>query len=191
MQSDKKFFLSAVLILAIVLITFIGQDAAKSIFEYMKNGVDSPIVERLYQSDIRDVTRLTDVRMPIRSSDIDLNNDELNDKAGTLSNIEARKWYLEQLAKIGDQIDKSLPLEQQAKQAFELRNQYRTEARALMADRKLADQLNASDPNQTWEEIVNKTKAKRLSGDDVWNGIIESSMRSRQSVNKSIGLEQQ
>ena len=70
-------------------------------------------------------------------------------KAGTLSNVEARKWYLEQEAKIAGQIDKSLSLEQQAKQAFELRNQYRTEARELMADRKLAEQLNVSDPNRT------------------------------------------
>ena len=110
-------------------------------------------------------------------------------KAGTLSNVEARKWYLEQEAKIAGQIDKSLSLEQQAKQAFELRNQYRTEARELMADRKLAEQLNVSDPNRTWEEIVKKTKDKGLSGDDVWSEIIESSMRSRQSVNKSLGLE--
>ena len=41
---------------------------------------------------------------------------------GTLSNVDARKWYLKQEAKIPDLIDDSLPLEQQARQAFDLRN---------------------------------------------------------------------
>lgn len=51
---------------------------------------------------------------------------------GTLSNVDARKWYLEQEAKIPDLIDDSLPLEQQARQAFDLRNQYRMQARACL-----------------------------------------------------------
>ena len=46
----------------------------------------------------------------------------------SLSNVEARKWYLEQEAKIPNMIDKSLSLEEQAKQAFNLRNKFRTQA---------------------------------------------------------------
>lgn len=69
---------------------------------------------------------------------------------GTLSNVDARKWYLEQEAKISDLIDDSLPLEQQAKQAFDLRNQYRTQARELMSDRQLAESLYITEPNLTW-----------------------------------------
>ena len=75
---------------------------------------------------------------------------------GTLSNIDARKWYLVQEAKIPDLIDDSLPLEQQARQLFELRNQYRTQARELMSDRQLAESLYVTDPNLTWEQIIQK-----------------------------------
>ncbi|MEL7657801.1 MAG: hypothetical protein AAGU75_18055, partial [Bacillota bacterium] len=45
-------------------------------------------------------------------------------KPGTLNNVEARKWYLENEARIPDLIDRSLLLEQQAKQAFNLRKEY-------------------------------------------------------------------
>ena len=82
----------------------------------------------------------------------------------SLSNVEARKWYLEQEAKIPDMIDKSLPLEEQAKQAFDLRNQFRTQARELMADRATAESLYKTDPNLAWEEIVRKQRAKGLEG---------------------------
>lgn len=108
---------------------------------------------------------------------------------GTLSNVDARKWYLEQEAKIPDLIDDSLPLEQQARQAFELRNQYRMQARELMSDRQLAESLYATDPNLTWEQIIQKQIDKGLSGDDIYKAIIESSQRSRTSVNQSLGLE--
>lgn len=43
-------------------------------------------------------------------------------KPGTLSNVDAKRWYLEQEAKIPDLINDSLLIEQQARQAFDLRN---------------------------------------------------------------------
>ena len=107
----------------------------------------------------------------------------------TLSNVEARKWYLEQEAKIPDLIDESLPLEQQARQAFDLRNQYRTQTRELMSDRQLAESLYRTDPNLTWEQVIQKQIGKGLSGDDVYKEILESSQRSRTSVNQLLGLE--
>ncbi len=115
--------------------------------------------------------------------------DEGGLEPGTLSNVDARKWYLEQEAKIPDLIDDSLPLEQQARQAFDLRNQYRTQARELMSDRQLAESLYATDPNLTWEQIIQKQIDKGLSGDDIYKAIIESSQHSRTSVNQSLGLE--
>ena len=113
-------------------------------------------------------------------------NVDSNLKPGTLSNVEARKWYLEQETKLYDLIDHNLPLEQQARLAFDLRNQYRTQARELMADRKLAESLYKTDPNLTWEQIIQKQISKGLSGDDIYKEIIESSRRSRTSVNRSL-----
>ncbi len=63
---------------------------------------------------------------------------------------------MEQGKSIADVIDKNLSIEEQAKLAFDLRNQFRTQARELMADRKLAESLYKIDPNQTWEQIVQK-----------------------------------
>ena len=100
-----------------------------------------------------------------------------------------RKWYLEHEAMIPDLLDKNLSIEEQAKQAFYLRNQFRTEARELMADRNLAEQLYLTDKNLTWEEIVQKQIDKGLSGDAIYREIIRSSQRSRKSVNQILGLE--
>ena len=107
----------------------------------------------------------------------------------SLSDVDARKWYLAQEAKIPDLIDYSQSLEQQAYQAFSLRNQYRTTARELMTDRIKAESLYKTDPNRTWEQIIQKQIDKGLSGDDIYREIIKSSKRSRKSVNNSLGLE--
>ena len=112
-----------------------------------------------------------------------------NLKPGTLRSVDARKWYLAQESKIPDLIDRNSPLEEQAKQAFDLRNQYRTQARELMSDRSLAESLYQTDPNLTWEQVIQKQIAKGLSGDEIYEAIIESSQRSRKSVNQSLGLE--
>jgi len=108
---------------------------------------------------------------------------------GSLSNVDSRKWYLENEAKIPSMIDKNLSLEQQAKQAFDLRNQFRTQARELMSDRELAESLYKTDPNISWEQVVQKQVNKGLSGEDIYKAIVESSQRSRTSVNESLGLK--
>ena len=107
----------------------------------------------------------------------------------SLSDLDARKWYLSQEAKIPDLIDYGQPLKQQAYQAFFLRNKFRTTARELMANRELAESLYITDPNLTWEVIIQKQANKGLTGDDIYKSIIQSSQRSRTSVNKSLGLE--
>lgn len=62
-----------------------------------------------------------------------------NPTRGTLSNVEARQWYFDHERRIPDLIDKTQSLENQAKQSFDLRNSFRTEARTLMQDRITAD----------------------------------------------------
>jgi uncharacterized protein YkwD len=110
-------------------------------------------------------------------------------KPGTLSNLDARQWYLEQESKIPNMIDKNLSLEDQAKQAFDLRNQFRTQARDLMSDRDLAASLNKADPNLTWEQVVQKYSDKGFKGDALYQEIINAAQRSRTSVNESLGLK--
>ncbi|CAB3661281.1 hemagglutinin repeat-containing protein [Achromobacter aegrifaciens] len=106
----------------------------------------------------------------------------------TLTDREARAWYLSKEAEIPSRIDAGLSLEDQAKQAFAMRNDLRSTARELMSNRDLADSLNKSDPNRTWSEITNKYSSQGLSGDDLWRKIIEKSQSSRESVNNGLGM---
>ncbi|WP_347332729.1 hemagglutinin repeat-containing protein [Marinimicrobium locisalis] len=113
----------------------------------------------------------------------------------TLSNVEARKWYLEQESRIPGRIDPNASLDKQARQAFDLRNQARTKARDLMGDREAAELITEKNPNLTWDQVIRETEskliergAKNISMDDIYAEIIESSQRSRKSVNKGLGL---
>ncbi|WP_238559238.1 hypothetical protein [Marinimicrobium sp. LS-A18] len=51
-----------------------------------------------------------------------------------------------------------------------------------MADQETADYLRMNEPNLTWDELVTIKSMKYL-GDDLWNSIINSSQKSRESVN--------
>jgi filamentous hemagglutinin len=110
-------------------------------------------------------------------------------KPGSLSNLQTRQWYDPQVKAIGGKLDTSLPLKQQARQAFDMRNQYRTQGRELMSGMSDAKYLDANHTNMTWDEIVHKYQSQGYHGDRLWRKIIESSMRTNKSVNQHFGLE--
>jgi hypothetical protein len=108
---------------------------------------------------------------------------------GTLDIVEARNWYHKQLDGIPSKINSNLPLKERAIKAFELRNKAKIEARSLMKNRKAAKELDITDPIPTLKDIVRKAyKEKGLAGDDLWEYILESSKRSRKSVDEALGL---
>jgi hypothetical protein len=109
-------------------------------------------------------------------------------KAGSLSNLHARQWYINQLARIPNIMDKTKPLEYQARQAFDFRNQVRTHTRNAMYDRVAADRLFGTKPNMTWEQIVQKYTKKGLQGDSLYREIIKASQRSDHVVNEKFGM---
>ena len=104
----------------------------------------------------------------------------------SMDNMEVRQWYLDQLSQIPGQIDPTLPLQQQALQAFVMRNALKLAARDLMSDQ---DTLNALPPPSTLQDIVSVAYNRNLVGDNLWNYIYESSTRSNQTVNESLGLQ--
>lgn len=109
---------------------------------------------------------------------------------GKMSNSAVRKWYVAHDKSIPDLIDKSLPIEQQARQACNLRNQFRTQARDLMADQETRKQLDIFDPNKSYEELVaDKMNRKELSRDEAIKDILKTATKTRKSVNKKFGLE--
>ena len=116
--------------------------------------------------------------------------EELRDYIGKLDNLTARKWYKYHDEHINEQIDSSLPLEEKARQAFELRNKYRTQTRDLMKDQKLRKELDEKHPNPTWEEILkHKMEEKNMTYDEAIRDIFKTSMKSNVNVNRQLGLE--
>lgn len=94
-------------------------------------------------------------------------------KSGNLGNKEARKWYIKRLKDIPGIINKNLSLEDQAKQAFELRNAFKSEARDLMFDKQMAQKLDILEKPKTWEELYQKAVDEGKTGDDIYRSIID------------------
>ncbi len=113
-----------------------------------------------------------------------------NDPASSsLSTYQTRIWYKWQESLIGDRLNFSKPLEQVARDAFDMRNEIRTKARISMSDGKLADLLMRKEKNLTFEELVKRNKDKGFDETELWNKIIRSSMSSRDNVNKLFQIE--
>jgi hypothetical protein len=69
------------------------------------------------------------------------------------------------------------------------RSDVRCWTRTLMSDRRQAAELDTGDPNATFEELVAKCQTKyRLTGDAVYEKIIETAKTSRGSVNDMFGI---
>jgi len=94
----------------------------------------------------------------------------------SLTPYQTRVWYSWRKAKIGDMIDKTQTLENQAKQALNMRNEIRSGARQSMKDTDIADYLDAKELNLTWDGALSKY------GTD-YNEIIQASMRGRGMLN--------
>jgi hypothetical protein len=108
----------------------------------------------------------------------------------TLDNIQAREWYLYYLAKIPEAIDKSLPLEAQALQAYQLRKWIRKKTRDLMAERELAHQLELNHPNLTWSQMKERQISKGLLDEElIAERIISRAAGSNKAVNELLGVK--
>ena len=71
-------------------------------------------------------------------------------------NQSIREWYVANVSDIPNQIDDSQSLEVQARQAFELRNKYKHEARAAMVDEETLQILEEEYPAPTFEELYER-----------------------------------
>ncbi|MCP4400511.1 MAG: hypothetical protein GY801_24810, partial [bacterium] len=92
--------------------------------------------------------------------------------ADTLDGISTRKWYRQQLDAIPGQIDRTLSLRNQARQAFELRNKARIDGRALMSNRAKALEWDVTDPIRTWQgQIKFAVEERGKSGSEIWEYI--------------------
>jgi hypothetical protein len=107
-----------------------------------------------------------------------------------MGNQDVRRWYVDKVSKIADGIDKSLPIEQRARQAFEARNAIRTEARDLMLDQETRKKLDREHPNKTFEELVeSKMKRKGMTREEAIQDVYDTATKTNADVNKDLGIE--
>lgn len=113
--------------------------------------------------------------------------------AGTLTDVQTRTVYVtyeKWMRELGDQMRRDgVGAEERARTLYALRNTIRSWTRSLMADREGADSLNALERNLTFDELVERNRAKGRVGDEIYEGIVESSTRSRGSVNEDLGID--
>ena len=118
-----------------------------------------------------------------------LTNSGNSDKMLLKNSKKVRQQYLEEVSKIKDNIDKSLPIEEQARQAFEARNAARNKARQQMADKEALKKLEKEHPNKTFDELVeDKMKRKGMTRDEAIQDVYDTSTKTNEDVNKELGL---
>jgi SPP1 gp7 family putative phage head morphogenesis protein len=115
---------------------------------------------------------------------------DMENLKGKLSDRETRIWYKAHDEKIPEQINREISLENQARQACDLRNKNRTFARDLMKNQSKRKLLDEQEPNKSFEELIqHKMNDKGLSYDEAIVDILNTSTKTRKTVNKSLGLE--
>lgn len=105
------------------------------------------------------------------------------------SNKEVREQYVQMVEAIRE-IDQSLPLEQRARQVFDLRNQIKKNARDMMADENARKLLDEEKPIPTFEQMVeHKMTKKKMSYEEALTDIIKTATKTNEEVNKQFGVE--
>lgn len=106
------------------------------------------------------------------------------------SNREVREWYISEVSNIPNTIDETLPLKEQARQAFEKRNLIRSKAREMMADKEMRNILETEKPNMTFDELIaSKMKRKGLTRKEAQIDILKTATKTNKNVNKELGLD--
>ena len=117
-----------------------------------------------------------------------MNFDEMGNLVGKLENKEVRMWYKAHDGKIPDLIDRTQSLEQQARQACELRNNNRSNARELMEDQAYRRRLDKERPNRAFEYYYNKYKADGKTDVEVYKTIIYKSTQTNKDYDRKAEL---
>jgi hypothetical protein len=106
------------------------------------------------------------------------------------STYDVRMKYLNAESEMDSLAPTHLTLVDEAEWYFNYRNYLRSRARYLMADRDEAINLALTEPNYTFDELIqHKIVDKGLSGDDIYIDIINSAPKSRTSVNRNLGIQ--
>lgn len=109
---------------------------------------------------------------------------------GMLGNGEVRRWYKHMDEQIPNLIDAKEALENQARKAHELRNKYRTQARDLMKNQTIRQELDRDFPNLTFEQLLERKKNKYgLEGEAAYQDIVRSSTTTNKQFDEKAGIK--
>lgn len=106
-----------------------------------------------------------------------------------LENKSVREWYINAVSRIKNNIDTTLPIEEQARAAFSERNRIRTTAREIMKDEEGSKKLYKNKPNKSFEELLkSKMERKKLTREQALKDILETATKTNADVNNELGL---
>lgn len=129
------------------------------------------------------------LRHQFKEKVINSDYDDIKHLNGSLSDKVTRQWYVLHDKKIPDMIDRNQSIEDQARQAHALRNQFRTNARDLMLNQDERKWLDKSHPNLTFEEQVDKKMSdKGMTRDEAIQDILKTASKSNKKVNEKFKL---
>lgn len=104
-------------------------------------------------------------------------------------NQSVREWYVANVRDIPKCIDKTKPIEAQAKEAFEMRNAIKREARAMMLDEETLRILEKQRPIPDFESLIqSKMKRKNMTRQEAVIDILETAAKTNSEVNREFGL---
>ena len=116
-----------------------------------------------------------------------------NYNLGSLDDRETRTVYIHgelEMRRLNERLmGEGVSAEQRARRMCDLRNALRSWTRDLMLDRAYAEELTQYEKNLSFDGLVTRNQTKRLTGDEVYNAIIESSTRSRPEPNKDLNID--
>jgi hypothetical protein len=115
------------------------------------------------------------------------------------TNAEIRAFYVRKVSTIGQASEQwkkeGMPAADRARRAFQMRHDARLLARSMMKDPADVDALRARDKDKygtpdgpSFEWLVTHEQQKGLSGDAVYEAIVESAQRTDRAVNEAFGL---
>ena len=102
------------------------------------------------------------------------------------NNAAVRRWYSKQVKSINTNLK---PTEANARSVVNQRNSLKKEGRAMMTDRKLAKQLDQSNPTRSYEYYREKYSKQGYKGEALQKRIIEGGKKPNIEVNKKLGVE--
>lgn len=135
------------------------------------------------------------VENSVKSSTITVSGKDLSKYVGQsiveTDNQSVREWYVANVKNILNQLDKTKPLEDQARQVYDLRTKYKKQAREAMSDASARQDLEKKRPVKTFEELMkDKMERKGMTRKEALEDIIKTSSTTNEKVNEEFGLKE-